>query len=344
MAQESEKEEYKYWFKDTTSGSTGQPLVHLYSPKEKAYNSANWYRVLMLCGYNPFFGKTMSPVMAHSISGENTSFVQKLGILRRKFVYQYCSEQEVIDNINEYKPDMLYLNKSIFMRLALYSKNNNVPVYKPKFYCPTGEMIDDNSRKILDDVFKGEYGMINSYGTSETGSMAVKSYDSDIFLVNHDLFVINVYDDNNQLATEGKAIVTPLYLTDLPLINYVIGDKVETLEYKGVKHIKNVCGRMNDFIKYEDGQVTTFFEIAPIIAQTKGIAQIRFVQKSYDDILIKCAIDKANTDLTKEEIEERLRTLLGEKFKKEFNLTFEWLDSIEPDKNGKLRMIVCEID
>ena len=33
---------------------------------------------------------------------------------------------------------------------------------------------------------------------------------------------------------------------------------------------------MNDFFRYETGEVTTFFEIAPIIAHCEDILQMRF--------------------------------------------------------------------
>ena len=34
---------------------------------------------------------------------------------------------------------------------------------------------------------------------------------------------------------------------------------------------------------------------------------------------------------------------LNAKFKHPFEIVYEWMDSIPPDKNGKLRMIVCKV-
>lgn len=34
---------------------------------------------------------------------------------------------------------------------------------------------------------------------------------------------------------------------------------------------------------------------------------------------------------------------LNAKFKHPFEIEYEWMDSIPPDKNGKLRMIVCKV-
>jgi hypothetical protein len=64
----------------------------LLSPKEKAYMMANWFRVMMLAGYNPFFGKTMSRRSAHSVTGGKDTIMQRFGLLRRDFLNQYAPE------------------------------------------------------------------------------------------------------------------------------------------------------------------------------------------------------------------------------------------------------------
>ncbi len=341
MNEEVKKAKYKYWYQDTTSGSSGIPLMLLYSPKEKAYNMANWMRVMMKAGYNPFKGKTMSRKSAHSTSAAKETFFQKLGILRRGFVDQYNPENEVVNQINNYSPDFLYMNKSEFMRICLYCKKNNIELNKPKFYCPTGEKIDDTARKLFFEVL-GD-GIIDSYGTAETGAAMVRLFDSDEYVIHNDSFVVNVYDENSNPSTEGTIVVTPLYKTDIPLINYYIGDRGTCTVRNGVRFITSVQGRMNDFFKYDTGEVTTFFEIAPIIAHFDDILQIRFIQKKYDLIHIQCVKNDEASNKSFNEIEKELCNKLNEKFKHPFNYEFEWMNVIPPDANGKLRMIVCEV-
>ena len=82
-------EKYKYWFRDTTSGSTGEPLMVLLSPKEKGYMMSNWFRLMLTAGYNPFSGKPMSRKSAHSITGGRDTVLQRIGLLRRGFLDQY---------------------------------------------------------------------------------------------------------------------------------------------------------------------------------------------------------------------------------------------------------------
>ena len=47
--------------------------------------------------------------------------------------------------------------------------------------------------------------------------------------------------------------------------------------------------------------------------------------------------------MTAPELEEYLVTSLNQIFKQPFEFEFEWMQVIPPDKNGKLRMIVCEV-
>ena len=65
----------------------------------------------------------------------------------------------------------------------------------------------------------------------------VKLFDSDEHVVHNDSFVVNVYDDNDQLADEGKVVVTPLYKTDIPLINYSVNDRCVSEVRDGVRFI-----------------------------------------------------------------------------------------------------------
>lgn len=341
MNEECKNPKYEHWFKDTTSGSSGVPLMVLLSPKEKAYMMANWFRVMMVAGYNPFLGKTMSRRSAHSVTGGYDTVMQRFGILRRGFVNQYASEEEIIKQVNEYKPDFLYMNKTEFMRLCLYCKQHNKKLWKPKFYVPTGEKIDDTARKLFGEILGP--GIIDSYGTAETGACMIRLFDSKEYVVHNDSFVVNVYDDEDRLADNGKLVITPLYKTDLPLINYSIGDKATSEVRNGVRFVTSVQGRMNDFFCYDTGEVTTFFEIAPIIAHCNDVLQIRFIQESYEKIRVQCVHNTAESELTTKEVEEHLTEALNNKFKHPFEIEYEWMDSIPPDKNGKLRMIVCNV-
>ena len=332
---------YKDWICDTTSGSTGKPVSILFSPKEKAYMKANWFRVMLCCGYNPVTGKMMSRINMHDVNpGGRDTFLQKFGILRHEYVNQYAPEEEVIDAINESRPDLLYMNKTEMMRLVLYAKRTGKKIWHPRFYDPISEKITENDRALFIEELGP--GIIDSYGSAETGACMLRLPDKNYYAVHNDSFVVNVVDENGQLARQGRVIITPLYKTDLPLINYEVGDRAEMRTSQGVHFITSMDGRLNDYFRYEDGRVTSFFEVTPVIAHCQDILQIRFIEKSYDLIHVQIVRD-GKAKMSREELEEYLSSSLNRIFKKPFRFEFEWMDVIPPDANGKLRMIVCEV-
>ena len=333
---------YRDWICDTTSGSTGKPVSVLFSPREKAYMKANWYRVMLCCGYNPMTGKMMSRINMHDVNpGGQDTFLQKAGLFRHEFVDQYAPEEEAIDVINAYEPDWPYMNKTELMRLVLYANKTGKKIYHPKFYDPISEKTDENNRKLF--IKELGPGIIDSYGSAETGACMIRLPGKDYYIIHHDSFVVNVIDDEGNLAKEGGLVITPLYKTDLPLINYAIGDKATCRYKKGVRFITSIQGRMNDYFYYEDGRVTSFFEVTPVIAHCPDILQIRFIEETYDLIHVQIVRDD-KARMSEAELEEYLTTNLNKIFKRPFNFEFEWMNSIPPDENGKLRMIVCKVD
>lgn len=342
MTEEGKKPKYKDWIVDTTSGSTGKPLSIIFSPREKAFMKANWLRVMMVAGHNPFFKKTMSRINAHDENaGGRDTFLQMFGIGRHKYVDQYAPEEEVIDEINRYRPDFLYMNKTELMRLVLYSNRTGKKIFHPPLYDPISEKVDENNRKLFIKVL-GE-GILDSYGSAETGACMVRLPGMDEYAIYYDTFAVNVLDDAGRPAREGRLVITPLYKTDLPLINYSIGDKATCRIENGVRFITGVQGRMNDYFYYPNGEVTSFFEVTPVIAHCADILQIRFIEETYDTIHVQIVRDDT-ARMSREEIEEYLVSNLNGIFKRPFSFEFEWMDSIPPDKNGKLRMIVCNVE
>ena len=282
----------------------------------------------------------MSPVSTHSQSGTQKTILQKFGILRREFLNNNLPESEIVEHINSYKPDFLYTNKSTLLKIALYVKKSGAELHKPKWFCPTGEKLDENSKKLLREVF-GE-NLIDSYGTTETGAVLTRFNDGEAYVTNSDSFAVNIYGDDGKLSDEGKIIITPLYCTDLPIINYVIGDRVKSENIDGTQRITEIQGRMNDYFKHSDGSVTTYFEINKMLGEFDDVIQLRFIQKSFDSVTVQC-VKNNEKNTSKEEIERYLDTELNKRFKERINLSFEWMDSIPPDVNGKLRVIVCEV-
>ena len=142
-----------------TSGSSGIPLRFAVTHREAACMNANWIRVTMFAGYHPLRGKMLSFLTTHShVDPEKgDSFIQKLGFFRRKVVpeHLYVGEgmRDLIELINDYRPQMIAFRKNVLVRLALYAKNHDMKIFQPKVYTPVSEMVDEITRKLLLDTF-----------------------------------------------------------------------------------------------------------------------------------------------------------------------------------------------
>ncbi len=341
-------EAYDKWEIFTTSGSSGDPLKFFQTARETACLNANWIRVLMFAGYKPFTGKMYSFKTSHRSLDEKKgdSWVQKLGILRRKVVPEdNCVGEgirEIINDINEYKPDLLSFRRNCLVRMALFAQRNDLEIHRPDIFVPVSEMVDDMTRTILKETF-GD-GLMDAYGSSETGSCIVQVPGADRYYICNDTHVVNLYDDDGHLADEGKVVITTLLKRDFPFINYDIGDRATSVTEKGVRFITSIQGRVNDFVKHESGIDSSAYFLRKIPNGITGIAQFRYIQESYHDIHVQLVRDLKNNDHTQEEIEKYFLERVDSKYGDEFNITFEWLDVIPPDENGKMRCFVCKVD
>ena len=299
-------------------------------------------------GFNPFTGKTMSrPNSLHGPVKEYDSPIQKMGILRRKYmsdtIKQRVDTQTLVDEINAYKPDYLYNHKNLLMRIAKYVKENDLYLHKPDFYTPFGEMLDDPSRALLTEIFGP--GLIDAYGMGETGSCVIRLPGKKYYQVNSDLFVVNVY--NQELtgpAMKGMMVITPLYKTELPLINYTSFDQADSYMKKGLRFMRGIQGRMNDVIHHRDGSVTEWGNISGIVNYIPEIISYRMVQDTYEDLTLMMVRNPDTPVEKQEEIEKVLDEKLMAMFKDpSIRITYQWLDEIPVDPNGKLRVIISNV-
>lgn len=331
----------------STSGSSGVPLKTIYSQKEQACYNANWIRALSAAGYKPLRGKMYSFQTSHkppSATGYD-SFIQRLGLMRRKTVSEdLCVGDgiaEYIEDINNYKPDMLCFRRNCLVRIAVYAKQHNMELWKPKFYVPVAEMVDDVTIKLLNEALGP--GIIDAYGVSEMGSCVYKFPGNDFYYVANDIAVANVYDDNNQLADNGRIVLTTLYKKQYPLINYDVLDIGRSYVKDGLRYFTAIEGRLNDMIKHEDGVESSSLQLMRIANHTVGLSQFRFIQESYHNMRIQLAPDPLNTSKSRKEIEQHFIDSIHKEYGDEFEIAIDWMDMLPPDKTGKQRCFICNI-
>jgi phenylacetate-coenzyme A ligase PaaK-like adenylate-forming protein len=292
-------------------------------------------------GYSIFFDKIFSMMIPDS---STKSIIQKFGILRRIQISAVKPSAYLVEKFNEYKPDFFYGNKTAMQLMASYALEHNIEMHKPKCIGSISEALDDNSRKTIEKAFGN--ALFDIYGAAELGNFAIeksgKPWEHRIW---HDTHVVNVIDDEGNIIDDGigQIVVTPIKHFGFPMLNYVVGDYVETYTKDGVRYISKIIGRANDKIKNAVGSVYGWMHVNRLMAGIVEIAQYRFTQESYEELKLELVMEKISNK-TRQEIEDLITLRSKEIFTGEpKNIVFEWKDILPPDPNGKLRILVSKI-
>lgn len=338
MEEEIAKKENESCVKIHTSGSSGMPLSVLFTPKEYASDIANVLRSMMVAGYNPFFGKTLTEIDSSSEDVGYKTFIQRLGILKREIFDEDWEAEEIIKIVNQYKPNLIRMYKSEMLRVAIYAEQNGIEFYHPDYHLVLGENVDEISERVIRNNWGGK--LINLYGCVENGSIAVKKPGDDKYLIQDDACILNVYSSNNQLCDSGKVILTTLYKYNFPLINYDLKDIV-VLDKNDRQYIREIKGRENDVIKYSDGTATHWIQMWHIVSMQENILQARFVQESYQEL--RCEIIIKNASDRDRIINELYEEIQNKEVKGKIHLSIVVVDHIPSDASGKVKMIVSKV-
>ncbi len=336
MLEEIDKEENRACMIMQTSGSSGKPLEVLNTPFEYAKDVANILRSWLVCGANPFWLKTITEADDSSETVGYKTFIQKLGILRREIINENDDEQNIINFINEYKPNILRMYKSELVRVGIYAKKKHIKMHKPDYYVVLGENVDEVSERVLREMY-GK-GLINLYGCVEAGGIAVRRPGNNYYEVFEDAVALNIYDENNKLSDKGRVIMSTLYKNKFPLINYDLKDMAEVEKTDRGLVIKEILGRTDDDVVYSDGTSTGWIRLWHIACEQQDLLQIHMIQKSYSSIVIQLVKDDASSKSEKQ-IEEELTKELNTEFKGRLEIEYQWLDTIPTDENGKTKLI-----
>lgn len=328
----------------STSGSTGTPLKVVVSPRENAYLTANWLRMSMKQGVNPFTQKTMALKDPELVAKGNDSIIQKFGILRRKKLSFLADGKEITEELNKYMPDFFYAHRTKLLQMIEYVQKNNVPLHQPSAYAVISEMILENDERLFREYLGNN--IFTSYGCMETGACTYTlKGDLTKHIVTNDTHIINVVDKDFKLAKKGKMLLTNLNFYKFPIINYDIGDDAEVYEQNGVEFIRRIHGRSNDWIVLEDGRKFDYHPFYRAFEGENDILHFRVIQENYHSITIQLVgkpfLKEGNREVVEQNVLKQLHKIISNY---DMKYVFDWRDSICPDQNGKTRFIVCQME
>jgi len=201
----------------------------------------------------------------------------------------------------------------------------------------TAEMLFPEDLKLLEKQFG--VPVINEYGASETGIIAIGNAGSELQIDSRLIFV-EILDENNQPLPEGvsgKIVITALFNKAHPFIRYEIGDLGALSFEKGLPVLSKLEGRVGDYALLPDGKkipaLAFYYVTKEIISDTGSVKEFVIHQSERDRFEINYVAESAFAEAELQKIKRALLHYLGQ----EVTIKIEQKTSLDRSTRGKLK-------
>lgn len=322
-----------------TSGSTGIPLAVYNDRHGINFKRAEALRIFFENGYT-----IRHKTVEIRVEIKKKLWPQKLGILDREYISTQTPLDRQVELLLKYQPEVIYSVKSSLQALAHFILQNNVEIAKPRLVVSGGEVLDEECRETMRKAFGVD--PVNVYGLVETGHIAWECPNHEGLHTDIDCHVIEVIKNGRPArpGEEGRMVSTTLHSYVMPFIRYDLGDLCIPSERKcscgrQLPLIRQIVGRVEDGIVLRDGRVIFWPLFYELMKDYHSVNQYRFVQETFDRVNVILAMK----DSDYKDVVEKLKRDLRKIFPKEISLTFERVDTLTPDRSGKIRSVISLI-
>lgn len=344
-------------YKNSTGGSTGEPLVVLQDKDYSDWSEAVTSVFHGYAGYN--FGNKVLYLWGSerdSLYGNETFLVNlKRKYRNEKWLNTFKLDDDLIERylleIDRWSPDLIIGYADSLFAIAKYAINNKIKLEgRFKVVSSAGTLFPEY-RKVIKSVFRGN--VYNRYGTRELGNIAFECEQHDGLHISMSTHHVEILSDDGHTLTEGEdgnIIVTTLTNYSMPLLRYKVGDmgvltKKECRCGRSTDRIVDISGRSSDMIKINGGIISPFFiiHLFGVVHNPQWLEKFQVIQQSEKVFIIKLVInndfDKTKVIRETTPITKDLERVLGP----DVNINYTVVDEIQNTESGKYRYVVCEI-
>ena len=301
----------------TSSGSTGTPITLLEDPEWIAHQEALKLRFLWAWGVRPT--DKLCRLTETSLSALLANRLGLWGTIRNRMAKLKRTSTEIRDQIQfflDWKPDVVIAQPSYFRALAKFSEDIGQQI-QFRLVVSTAEMLDDSTRKLIEDKFQAD--VFDHYGTEETGSLAWECPTHSGYHINADSVIIEFLRNEQPVSKgePGELHATCLRRKATPVLRYFTGDVATGADYecpcgRGLFILKQIEGRIKDFILTTDGGYISPYEVCARLQRVSGVEQYKVVQEKDFSIEVLVKPKSEHADSLSQEIRERCRELFGQ--------------------------------
>ena len=333
--------------KNTSGGSTGEPLTFFRSESQDAHARAAYYHSLVLNNVN-LFEKSVDLWGAERDMHAVKSRFNIRSVLNNKttlntFVLSDEKIRNYIERMNVVKPAFIKAYVHSLYNISQYINKHNIKMTcRPVIQCTTGPLYPE-MRNEIKKAFNNAH-VYDFYGSREVSSIAFEVFGNDGLYVCYDNLFLEILDENNnpvKKGEEGEVVVTTLNNYYMPLIRYKIGDRAikgDSLDF-GTLKLDKVVGRTLGVIYKADGTKIDGQFFTTLFFSKPSIKSFQLVQETID--LLNLNIIK-NHPFSSGELDEVLSRIRLELPGAQINVNF--CETIDLTQTGKIMYVYSKLD
>lgn len=338
---------------NATSGTTGEPLKYYITIDSASIRWASGFRAWGWAGYK--LGDKRATLAGASLVPSNIPFKKRLRYLFERnlplsaFNLTEEAMAQYAQKLRHFKPKFIRGYPTALSIFAKYLDENNIYDLRPQAIFTTAETLFPHQRKIIENAFGCE--VFDGYGCVDGNANAMECNEHIYHIASEQVVMEFVKKGERVYHNElGEVVVTDLYNYAMPFIRYAPGDVAIPSDEqcpcgRGLPLIKSIEGRTWDLIITRSGRI-----IYPILIpymfypnpnnpkEIKGIKQYQVVQETKEKLLIKI-VKESGCEEDFGYILQNFRKFIGD----EMDLEVSFVESIPPEKSGKVRLVVSKV-
>lgn len=346
------------WYRNTSGGSTGEPVTFIQDDYYKEWNSAIPLLFEEWTGFRP--GEKKAVLWGSKrdlLVGKETIRSQASTWLRNElplnsFKMSTATMESYCKKINDFKPKQIKAYAGSIFELALYIKENNLKIHSPESIVTSAGTLYPQMRELIEHVFDSP--VFNRYGSREVGGIACECEEHKGLHVCTPTQYIEVLREDGTFAEPGEIgeiVVTSLINYAMPLIRYRIGDMGAWSEKecscgRGFPLLERITGRTTDTFITEDKTKIYGEYFTHIFFHQDWIKKFQVIQEEINLvnilIVLKEKVEKPDVYYNKEiiDINQKVKFVMG----KNCNVHINFLEDIPPSASGKYRYTISKIN
>jgi phenylacetate-CoA ligase len=334
-----------------TGGSSGEPLI-FYIGKERVshdvaakWRATRWWEVDI---GDPEIVVWGSPI---ELGAQDRVRQIRDTLIRTRLLPAFEMSEGKLDafvrEIRAVRPKMLFGYPSALSLIASHAeaRGTGMDDLGIEVAFVTSERLYDHQKEKIEAVFGCR--VANGYGGRDAGFIAHQCPHGGMHITAEDIIVEIVDREGNVLPNgeAGEIVVTHLATRDFPFVRYrtgdigVLSDEVCACG-RGLPLLKEIQGRATDFIVAQDGTVLHGLALIYVLRDLPGIKEFKIIQESLERTRVQVVKDEGYGQEYEAAIKEAFKQRLGQ----DVQIDIEYLPEIEPEKSGKFRYVVSDVD